>query len=276
ATKPEMPGLIQTVVVAVAAIFVVFYSGNAPVVLRKLTEFVHGKPGCAPAPDLGNVTIHYFDIRGRGEAIRLMLEQAEIPYTEVSFNGDTWPAQKQKGMASGLYTFGQVPAIETASGSRLVQSIPIVRYIGRATGISCDCDEMAQCEVIAHGAEDVRAKYGKMVYNPDFTLADREEYLTVTLPLWLGYFEKLAPTSQQGKDIFFASSRLTWVDFLVFDLLDVNVEFGKFNVGANVAPVDPLKDFPKLAKDAHLNYHTCPNSIEEHQYNPIEQCPVHR
>ena len=46
-------------------------------------------------------------IRGRGEVIRLILEDSEIPYKEVLFNKETWPKYKVRGIATGLYTFGQ-------------------------------------------------------------------------------------------------------------------------------------------------------------------------
>ena len=30
---------------------------------RKVTEVIHGKPGCLPTPNIGNVTLHYFSVR---------------------------------------------------------------------------------------------------------------------------------------------------------------------------------------------------------------------
>ncbi len=51
------------------------------------------------------LNISYF--RGRGEGIRLMLQEAEISYKQKLFMEDTWPAIKKKGIDSGLYTFGQ-------------------------------------------------------------------------------------------------------------------------------------------------------------------------
>ena len=45
--------------------------------------------------------------RGRGEAIRLLMEDAGMTWSEVNFDKETWPAHKEKGLESGLYTFGQ-------------------------------------------------------------------------------------------------------------------------------------------------------------------------
>ena len=41
--------------------------------------------------------------------------------------------------------------------------------------------------------EDAVTKLTRMLYDPQFKMADRERYLTETMPLWLGYFENLAP-----------------------------------------------------------------------------------
>ena len=74
---------------------------------RKCNEILTGKAGCAPVDDVDFVTIHYFAGRGRGEPIRLLLEEAGIPYNQTDFTKDTWPAAKQKGIKSEIYTFGQ-------------------------------------------------------------------------------------------------------------------------------------------------------------------------
>ena len=45
--------------------------------------------------------------RGRLEPIRLILQEAGIPYREVNFDKETWPKHKKEGIANGLLTFGQ-------------------------------------------------------------------------------------------------------------------------------------------------------------------------
>ncbi len=54
------------------------------------------------------VILPFFTIdRGRAEAMRMLLEVASVPYSEMAFTSDTWPAHKVKGTQSGLYTFSQ-------------------------------------------------------------------------------------------------------------------------------------------------------------------------
>ncbi|XP_006815126.1 glutathione S-transferase P 1-like [Saccoglossus kowalevskii] len=241
-----MSDLVQFAVVLAAALVAVYYTGHGPYLLRKTSELAYGKPGCSPVPAIGNVTIHYFDIRGRAEVIRLMLEEAQIPYNETKFTEKSWPAAKIKGIEDGLYTFGQVPAITTTKGFQLVQSHAIAHYIGRSTGMECDCEDLHFCDVVSQGVEDFRQKMGKVVYDVDFSAEKRNDYFDNIASTWLDHFEKIAPCIQAQDKTFFASDRLTWIDFLVFDLLDNNVEFSKVKM-AGVRPVDVLEKYPRLS-----------------------------
>ena len=49
------------------------------------------------------------------------------------------------------------------------------------------------------------------------------------------------------EDAYFASGRLTWVDFLVFNVLDNNIEFCQYDFGGDVKKTDPVGNLPKLA-----------------------------
>jgi len=238
---------LQAVFVALAGIVAVFYSGKGVLVHRKISEIVHGKLGCLPVPEVGNVTIHYFAGRGRAEAFRLLLEEAGVPYQDMKFTKDNWPGYKIQGTNSGLYPYGQVPAIETSSGVKLAQSHAILHYLGRAYGYDCECEDQTHCEMIALGLEDVRSKLSKVLYDPEFSLKTRKEYLTVTMPLWLGYLEKQAPALSNQENAFFSGDRLTWVDFLAFDVIEANLEFVKYDFGKDHAlEVDIFAQFPKL------------------------------
>ncbi|KAI0222734.1 Glutathione S-transferase P 1 [Lamellibrachia satsuma] len=242
--------VVEVILVLVASIAVVFYSGKNTYILRKVTEVIHGKPGCLPTPSIGNVTLHYFSVRGKAEPIRMMMVEAGIPYIEKNFNKATWMSNKEAGIKSGLYTYGQVPAIETTTGLKMVQTVAILHYIGRSVGLDCDCEDLHKCESLAHGVEDVRSKLSRMLYDPNFTFTDRDEYLTKTMPKWLGYIEQLAPPLAKQEQAFFYSSRLTWVDFLVFDLLENNIEFAHYDFGSNatyIVGIDVLGQFPRLA-----------------------------
>ena len=99
-------------------------------------------------------------------------------------------------------------------------------------------------------SEDLRAKLGPVLYNPEFSAKLRDDHIQSVVYTWLSYFEKLAPVEDNSTDsdgLFFASNRMTWVDYVMFDLLDTYVEFGRLNFGDDEAPtIDVLENFPKL------------------------------
>ena len=66
---------------------------------------------------------------------------------------------------------------------------------------------------------------------------------------WLSYFEKLAPVEDNSTNVdglFFASERVTWVDYVMFDLLDTRVDFGRLTFGDDTPTIDVLANYPRL------------------------------
>ena len=97
--------------------------------------------------------------------------------------------------------------------------------------------------------EDLRGKLGPVLYSTNFSVKKRDEHLQSTVFTWLSYFEKLAPvnSTDEGIDgLYFASERLTWVDYVLFDLLDTYVEFGKLAFDGQAEVIDVLANFPRL------------------------------
>ncbi|XP_028404419.1 glutathione S-transferase P-like [Dendronephthya gigantea] len=219
----------------IAAIIALYYSGRSKVLIDSLDKAIFGSYGCVSAPNIEELTLQYFKTRGRAESIRMILQDNNIPYSEVNFNKDEWVEIKKAGIKNGVLTFGQVPAITTKSGFSLVQSMAIVHYIGRSLGMDCECDDYHLCEVIALGSEDLRMKLNKVFYDPNFSISSRNSYVTDILPTWLGYFEKLASSfEKESNQSYFIGDHSTWIDYIMFELIDMNTEF------------DILEDFPKL------------------------------
>lgn len=97
--------------------------------------------------------------------------------------------------------------------------------------------------------EDLRARLGPVLYSPNFTSKLRNDHIESVVYTWLSYFEKLAPVEDNSTNVdglFFASERLTWVDYVTFDLLDTYVEFGRLSFGDDAPTVDVLANYPKL------------------------------
>ena len=160
------------------------------------------------------------------------MEDNGIPYEETRYDERTaWTTAKQSGIMTGLFTFGEVPVIMTNRHRHLAQSVPILHYLGRSVGLDCDCNDIARCEMIAAGVEEIQRKQEKLMVDDIFSPELRDDYFTRVLPLWLRYFEKLISgdsfnwyfhTKYDGP--YFSSGRLTWLDYFVFDMLESNCD----------------------------------------------------
>ena len=81
----------------------------------------------------------YFPIRGRAEAVRLLLADNGVEFTDTRIGGDAWAARKptahfgQVGGIHRLFSFSlstQMPVLYD-DGFQVVQSNAILRHLGR-------------------------------------------------------------------------------------------------------------------------------------------------
>ena len=81
----------------------------------------------AAAPEY---TVHYFPLYVRGEAIRMLLTHAAIPFTDHVIGWDEWKDQRK------LMPGGQVPVLEfnKDGGQKVGQSHAILRFLGAKYG----------------------------------------------------------------------------------------------------------------------------------------------
>ncbi|CEJ82283.1 hypothetical protein VHEMI02359 [[Torrubiella] hemipterigena] len=82
---------------------------------------------------MSSTTLHYLDIgaMGRGEVIRVFLQDAGIEYKDVRYKFDaTWPASQAELKAKGISKTGRLPSLEY-NGQILSQHVPIMRYFSR-------------------------------------------------------------------------------------------------------------------------------------------------
>jgi protein disulfide-isomerase-like protein len=164
------------------------------------------------------VTLRYFDARGRGESIRLVLEDAGVAYSDSRLSWDQWLAIKPN---TDLFAFGQVPQL-SIDGIELVQSGAIIRYLGRKHNLyGSNNAESTAIDVAIGGFEDLRTKYNALVYDAAFG-TKRTAYETDVLPVWLAHFERLL--LKQGGIWFGSSSKFSIADIDGFDVLSLQVE----------------------------------------------------
>jgi Glutathione S-transferase, N-terminal domain len=85
-------------------------------------------------PSRRKLKLFYFDIPGKGEAIRLACAFAGVPLEDVRIPMDDRKLFEQM-KAEGKLTFNQLPALQIEDGTLLTQSAAIMRYIGKVGGL---------------------------------------------------------------------------------------------------------------------------------------------
>ena len=80
----------------------------------------------------------YFDLYGRGEAIRMALVHSKTAFDDNRVTGDAWAAFKTSGKCNN----GQVPVLEV-DGRCMNQSEAIIRFVGSQTGAYDTSDPFA-------------------------------------------------------------------------------------------------------------------------------------
>lgn len=178
--------------------------------------------------------LYYFDVRGLGETIRLLLHYGNQPFNEERLTFDSWPQKK----ASMLY--GKVPVLEV-DGKPLAESYPIARYLARQFGLAGkDAWEQAKVDEFADFHKDVANEFG-----PYFRVAvgfqpgDKDKlHKEVFLPAVDKYFHVYEKKLKESGSGFLLPSGLTWVDFTV-------AEF--FTTMNNMHPESVAK-YPEMGK----------------------------
>jgi glutathione S-transferase len=178
--------------------------------------------------------LHYFDVRGRAEAIRLTFAEKEVSYEEKNFTGEAWGKTSSTGLkanftAAGQLAFGQVPMLEV-DGLHVVQSHSILRFAARKYKWyeAYTAEELMRIDVAADGTEDVRKQIMGIKYDDASypTTADKKAAWAAWFAaddkgvLWYGHFEALLSKPWQPKRWLASTEAPSHADFLLFDLLD--------------------------------------------------------
>eukprot|EP00842_Homolaphlyctis_polyrhiza_P000523 jgi/Hompol1/1471/HPOL_000347-RA len=93
----------------------------------------------------------YFKSRGRGEACRLALYIAEIPFEDERIDGAAWPKLKP------FTPLGQLPVLTINDTDKIAQSGAILRYAGALGGLYPKDDALrcARIDQIVFHVEDI-------------------------------------------------------------------------------------------------------------------------
>ena len=82
-------------------------------------------------------TLHYFGLYARGEPIRMILDHAKADWEDHRIGFEEWPSLKP------TMPGGQLPVLERDDGTKMTQSMALVRYLGGMYGLIPDDDLQA-------------------------------------------------------------------------------------------------------------------------------------
>ncbi|KAJ3354203.1 hypothetical protein GGF32_002632 [Allomyces javanicus] len=163
-------------------------------------------------------TVYYWQIKGRGEMIRLVLEAAGVPYE------NKYPKEWATEKAS--LPFGQLPALlitdpKTKQTTTLAQSAAIVRYLARKYNlVAADPMDAATADSIFESAVDVTNAMIKVVWGtPE---ADKpaalDKFKTEALPPFIK--AHTAFLEKNGNKGIYVGDKLTYVELTMFNLIN--------------------------------------------------------
>uniref|UniRef100_A0A8D2D1D9 Glutathione S-transferase n=1 Tax=Sciurus vulgaris TaxID=55149 RepID=A0A8D2D1D9_SCIVU len=163
------------------------------------------------------MTLGYWDIRGLAYPIRLLLEYTDSSYEEKRYTMGNAPDYDRSQWLNEKFKLGldfpNLPYLIDGT-HRITQSNAILRYIARKHNLCGETEEeKIRVDILENQAMDTRMQFAMVCYNPDFE-KKKPEYLEI-LP------EKMKLFSQfLGKRPWFAGDKITFVDFLAYDILD--------------------------------------------------------
>ena len=161
----------------------------------------------------------YWDIRGLAQPIRLLLAYTGTDYEDKLLSCGPAPGFDKSCWFDNKFSFGlDFPNLPyyIDGDVKITQSNAILRYIARKHDMLGKNDkEKAMVDMMAEESMDMRNAWIGLCYNPNFD------------NLKEGYLNNLGPKMQQfskflGSKPWFAGQSLTFVDFVMYELLDIH------------------------------------------------------
>ena len=133
--------------------------------------------------------LYYFDVYGKGEALRLLLSHSGAEWEDVRLKGETWMAFKPD---TTKCEYGQLPILER-DGKFLSQSTAILRLLGREHGYyPSDAEAAYRVDNLIDLLEDFRTPLMKAFWIKEEEEKKKafEDLVANHLPKHFGFWEK--------------------------------------------------------------------------------------
>ncbi|KAI7856171.1 hypothetical protein BDC45DRAFT_504500 [Circinella umbellata] len=171
--------------------------------------------------DLSHIKLHYFDFGnvptdcGRGENIKLLLEDAQIPHDYLFYKWEDWPQMRDEWIKNG-FTGGCLPAIETADGKKYSCTTPIVQLISKQLGQYYghgDIEKEYLVDTVASFTNDWYDRFARRSWlRPDL----REVHLKEDVPLHLNRLNRYYALNDGP---YLLGSEISFADFQVYHMI---------------------------------------------------------
>jgi prostaglandin-H2 D-isomerase / glutathione transferase len=159
-----------------------------------------------------SIVLHYFDINGRGEIIRMILHYNGASFTDHRVTQDKWPELKSTGLAE----FGGLPVVEI-DGHRLCESRAIARYLCRKFGYyPSNLADSYWVESLCDVKEGIYGDVLGLMFKKD--MEGVQKFYTEDFPWWLEKIEARLNRNNNGNGWFVGNS-VTLADFEIFMLV---------------------------------------------------------
>ncbi|XP_059122061.1 glutathione S-transferase Mu 1-like isoform X1 [Peromyscus eremicus] len=147
----------------------------------------------------------------------MLLEYTDSSYEEKKYTMGDAPDYEQSQWLSDKFKLGldfpNLPYLIDGS-HKITQSNAILRYIARKHNLCGETEEeRIRADIVENQVMDNRMQLIRLCYNPDFEKLKPEFLKTIPEKMKL-YSEFL------GKRSWCAGNKITYVDFLVYDILD--------------------------------------------------------
>ncbi|XP_068617890.1 glutathione S-transferase 2-like [Battus philenor] len=158
------------------------------------------------------VTVTYFNVKGLGEGIRMLLAYGGQEFEDKRVEKEQWAELKPST------PFGQLPIMEI-DGKMYAQGMAICRYLGRKYNLcGADIEEDFIIDQNVDFFTDIRLKAVSAFYEQDEKIkaAKLEDFKKNIYPAMLSKLEKIL----EENNGYMAAGKLTWADFVFAGLYD--------------------------------------------------------
>lgn len=176
------------------------------------------------------VLYYWPTIQGRGEFVRLALEEAGIPYADVARGKKGMPALMASIDHTAAGTPSFAPPVLKAGHLLIGQTANILLFLGARQGLAprseagrlwCNQLQLTIADIV-NEAHDTHHPISTNLYYEDQKKEAKkraQDFIGERIPKYLGYFEQVL-RNNPGRGSFAVGSRLSYVDLSLFQLVE--------------------------------------------------------